>query len=78
LRRFCFKNWANIPYYAWAYPVEHMPQPDAQQLLCFENCKGITIESCGMVFLFNRCLLAAIRRRQLAAIRVRRQFAANA
>jgi hypothetical protein len=31
-----------------------------------------------MVFLFNRRLLVAIRRRQLAAIRVRRQFAANA
>jgi hypothetical protein len=31
-----------------------------------------------MVFLFNRRLLAAIRRRQIAAIRVRRQFAAKA
>jgi hypothetical protein len=31
-----------------------------------------------MVFLFNRRLLAAIRRRQIAAIHVRRQFAAKA
>jgi hypothetical protein len=31
-----------------------------------------------MVLFFNRRLLAAIRRRQLAAIRVRRQFAEKA